>query len=355
VHEDNYFPEAPQHIGDWLSYTTMVANWERSQRVLAKLRERFADDDRFEGVQTIAIAGSFGRFEGSRSSDADCIVVLHDDVSSQAEVEQSALSAITHHLAQMKISAPNPEGSFAKPRLRKELLPEPEHGDMGSPSEATDIISKRMLMLLESRPVLHDAAYHSCVHAIFDRYAQYASIDTRKEHLYLLNDLVRYFRYICVNYQANFDRDYESWALRNIKLRHSRIVMYMGLLALLGEASKYEDDRKVATVEAALNLTPLDRIARVYACNDDERFGVVANLYESFLTRVSDQATRDELNGLEYKLRYDSELFSSLKRNSDALQTELVRFILARQGQCREAARKLYGSAHLFCRGPLAP
>jgi hypothetical protein len=333
VHDDNYFPEAPQHVGDLSMYSTMRANWQHSHEVLAELRERFAGDDRFSGVQTIAIAGSFGRFEGSRASDADCIVVLRDDVSSRADAERAALSAITHHLAQMRIRAPNPEGSFAKPRLRRELLPDPLAGDMGSESEATDIISKRMLMLLESRPVLDDAEYHSCVHAIFDRYALYVRGEPSKEHLYLLNDLVRYFRYICVNYQAKFDRENESWPLRNIKLRHSRIVMYMGLLALLGEASKYDDERKVLTVETGLSLTPLDRIAFVYERNDDSAFALVAELYETFLSRVSDERTRAELNGLEYGLRYDNQLFSSLKSNSDALQTELARFIFARRGQ----------------------
>jgi predicted nucleotidyltransferase len=333
LHDNNYFPDAPQEIHDFSSYPTMHSNWAHSQEVLAELRTRFAGDKRFVGVQTIAIAGSFGRFEGSRSSDADCIVVLEDDVALRIDVARDALSAITDHLEQMEIGAPNPTGSFAKPRRRAELLPDPLKGDMGSDSEATDIISKRMLMLLESRPVLHDAQYHSCVHGIFDRYAQYVRADTAKEHLYLLNDLVRYFRYICVNYQAKFDLEHESWPLRNLKLRHSRIVMYMGLLALLGEASKYQDDQKVTTVEAGLSLTPLDRIAHVYARNEDPTFCLVAELYETFLARVSDQTTRDELNGLEYSSRYDNALFSDLKKNSDTLQTELVRFIFARRGE----------------------
>jgi hypothetical protein len=333
VHGDHYFPDAPQHIRNWSGYPTMQANWSHSHEILAELRDRFRGDNRFDGVHTIAIAGSFGRFEGSRSSDADCIVVLEDGVRSRADVERAALSAIAHHLKQMDISAPNPDGSFVKPRLREELLPDARKGDMGSDSEATDIISKRMLMLLESRPVLNDSEYHTCVHAIFDRYAQYVRADTSKEHVYLLNDLVRYFRYICVNYQAKFDRENESWSLRNLKLRHSRIVMYMGLLALLGEASKYQDDGKIATIENGLNLTPLDRIAHVYERNGDPTFPQVAELYETFLARVSHQRTRDELNGLDYSSRYDNSLFSSLKNNSDRLQTELTRFIFARRGE----------------------
>jgi hypothetical protein len=44
-------------------------------------------------------------------------------------------------------------------------------------------------------------------------------------------------------------------------------------------------------------------------------------------------ATRAELNGLDDNLRYDNALFSSLKKNSNALQAELVRFIFARRGE----------------------
>ena len=152
----------------------------------------------------------------------------------------------------------------------------------------------------------------------------------------LLNDLIHYFRFICINYQSSFDRENEKWPLRNVKLRHSRIVMYMGLLALLGEASKFWDERKASWVRERLALTPLERIAAVYEANAEATFFRVAGAYETFLARISDPHLRADLNNLDYDRRYENITFAALKANSDALQSELTRFIFARRGQWSE-------------------
>lgn len=63
----------------------------------------------------------------------------------------------------------------------------------------------------------------------------------RLRYVFLLNDLVRYFRTVCVNNQATSIREPHKRAIRNAKLRHSRIVMYCGLLFALARASGMRD------------------------------------------------------------------------------------------------------------------
>jgi hypothetical protein len=334
VHE--LFPRDPRFIARPERYRALCANWTFSQGALRQLRDGLRTGLP-EGVMTIAIAGSFARYEASDQSDADCIIVLEDDPKlDAAAVSERAVATVTEHIAALGIPESNPKGVFAVPRRFSELLPEPALGALGGPDEPSDILGKRMLMLLESRPLFNDDAYRECIDAIFERYAFYVLSDRAKEHLFLLNDLIRYFRFICVNYQSNFEREYEKWPLRNLKLRHSRIVMYMGLLALIGESSKYVDEGKIEYVRDKLPLTPLERIAAVYGDNNDTSFFRVAGLYNTFLARISDADLRQEINRLEYEDRYDNILFSALKANSDALQAELTRFIYARRGSWSE-------------------
>ncbi|HEX8102065.1 MAG TPA: nucleotidyltransferase domain-containing protein [Solirubrobacteraceae bacterium] len=332
VERNVYFPETPKHFG---RYHALRDNWRHSRDVMLELRKRFDRED-LPGVETIAIAGSFARFEASPESDADCIIILEDATEDQQAAAAHVLETVARVLMDLDIPEPNPTGVFASPRRLSELLPPMHEGRMGSETEETDVLSKRLLMLLESRPVWNDGGYEAAIEAIFERYERYVVEDQTKEHLLLLNHLIHYFRYICVNYESNFHRQNDKWPLRNLKLRHSRIVMYMGLLVLLGEASKHTDGQKLATVRENLVLPPLERIAKVYALNRDTSFFRVAGLYNTFLARISDATTRAELNGVGYEDRYSNVLFSALKANSDALQAELSRFIYARRGQWSE-------------------
>ena len=226
------------------------------------------------------------------------------------------------------VSPPNKSGVFSQPRSRAELLEPIGHAD-----EKSDELGKRMLLLLESRPVYQTEVFEQLLLELFKKYSEYVSDDPDKEFALLANDLMRYFRYICVNYQSSFWRQNEKWALRNIKLRHSRIVMYAGLLFLIGEASKYSGDKKIETVWEKLPLTPLERISWVYKENHDGGFFRVLGLYNVFVSRLSDNAWRDQLKQLDYKERYNTAAFAELKANSDAFIAEFVRFIFARRGQ----------------------
>jgi len=139
-----------------------------------------------------------------------------------------------------------------------------------------------------------------------------------------LNDLIRYFRYICVNYQSTFGKQNEKWAIRNLKLRHSRLLMYVGLLVLVGESSKFRDERKLSTIRTNLALTPLQRLQRVFDANNDHSFFKIAGLYNAFLMRLSDPSVRTQLNAIDYERRYENPYFAALKANSDSFQSELV-------------------------------
>ena len=160
--------------------------------------------------------------------------------------------------------------------------------------------------------------------------------DPSKELVFFLNDLIRYFRYICVNYEDSFGRENEKWAVRNLKLRHSRILMYAGLLFLIGEASKDGIAEKSQVIWESLGLTPLERLAHVYERCGDRCFFRVLGPYNVFLAKLSDPELRPRLNAFGYEERYSVPEFAELKWNSDAISAELLRFVFARRGSWSE-------------------
>lgn len=314
----------PQFIPNFERYTSLETNWAYSNKFLHYLRDKLSGR-LSDNVVTIALAGSFGRLEGSTSSDADYILVVKDTSDQQTVAKDQ--DVIRAAIRDYGVSPPNKSGVFSAARTINDLS---EH--MGQATEAIDQLGKRMLLLLESRPVYNDSQYDELVQELFLKYAEYLKGAPDKEYVFLMNDLIRYFRYICVNYQATFWRENEKWVIRNLKLRHSRVIMYAGLLFLLGEASKYQGEGKISFVRKHLALTPLERLGLVYKDNHDYGFFRVIGLYNVFLSRVSDEDWRANLN-VDYEHRYTHPGFSEMKANSDALVAELLRFVFARRGQ----------------------
>jgi hypothetical protein len=326
-HSNTFFPTEPRGIRNFERLTALKRNWDFSKRVLEGLR--VALRDRLSGnVECVALAGSFGRLEGSTASDADFILVVKDTQAASLADDQAA---IRDAIAKEGASPPNKSGVFASPRTKQELV-----DTVGSADEDVDLLSKRLLLLLESRPIYGDGEFLSLLHSVFEKYAGLLEGDHAKEFAFLLNDLIRYFRFICVNYQHNFWRENEKWAIRNLKLRHSRVLMYAGLLFVLGEASKHTDEEKMEIVWQALPLTPLERLAWVYDQNRDEAFFRVVGLYNVFTSRISDESVRRQLNAIDYADRYSVPEFAELKANSDAFVAELLRFVRARNGAWSE-------------------
>jgi hypothetical protein len=326
--EDRWaLPPEPRTIQKFDRYPALKTNWSFSVEFLKYLSEKCATG-LSDNVETIALAGSFGRLEGSRESDADYIMVVKDPLHSAISADQEILQK---SIQDYGVPPPNKSGVFSQPRSQSQLI-----DPIGKADEKVDELGKRMLLLLESRPIFRAGVFEALVNIVFDKYAKDVMADTDKEFAFLVNDLIRYFRFICVNYQMNFWRQNEKWALRNLKLRHSRIVMYSGLLFLLGEASKYRGSAKVEIVRSHLSCTPLERLAWVYAENDDGGFFRVLGLYNVFVSRLSDSAWRSQLKDVEYGDRYSVQAFAEMKANSDAFVAEFVRFIFARRGQWSE-------------------
>ena len=323
-------------------YVSLNDNWQKSTDALVRIRNTLASAGLPNTIKTIAAAGSLARMEASEESDADLIIVVDDRIEPDSAEDALAYASVWKALDFLGIKKPNKGGVFSITNRTKDIC----GSNIGHMQEELRVFGKRLLLLLESQPVYEDNNYSNLIDLILDRYAMhYVKTDPQKEWVFLINDLLRYFRALCVNYQWSFLKDPVKWPIRNVKLRHSRLIMYAGLLFLLGESSKERED-KLQWMRDRLFLTPLERIVWVYEENRDWSLHRVAGLYNVFLSRLNDPEVRKELHiegsaaaksGNSYPDRHRKlKAYADLKANSDALIAELLRFVLARRGTWSE-------------------
>ena len=309
-------------------YHSLRANLAKSKERLNQVaNEILASSLTTEGnIETIAVAGSYARLEASDSSDLDVLVVLksHDN---QQDIHDKVLTFVES----IGFSRPNPKGVFSQPITVDKLM-----SLAGDTHETYGDLSRRILLLLESRPVYNATKYNSLMETLISNYAADVSNQKgrkTKNFVFLLNDIIRYFRTICVNYQFTKEgTEWGKWPIRNVKLRHSRVLMYFSLVASLGALSNYFSEDKVEALSTLIQLEPLRRLYVVYNLSGDTGFFRAAGFYNVFLDSLNNEAVRTRLAEIDYDNRYDSREFAILKANSDAFAAELLRFLDARRG-----------------------
>ncbi len=314
---------------DLSPYETLRRNREYAisllRQINVSLSQRYDGQDGF----CIAVAGSYGRLEASELSDMDLFIVYDDRVS---KLEANVLrEAAILEIRNLDIRVPNPRGVFVEPSHLGQLIE-----SIGSMDDQVRQLSQRMLLLMESQALYNEKFFRNAVKKLIDRYCEYVVYNPEKEFVVLLNEVIKYFRTICVNYQFSFWRDNETWPIGNLKLRHSRVIMYGGLLLLVLNASKYGRD-KCDYLERNILFTPLEKACHVYMDNNENPAQFLP-FYERFLYMMSDRKVRESLIGLGYSQRYESGYYTELKDNSDKLISELTRFVLSRRSAWTDSA-----------------
>jgi hypothetical protein len=318
-------------------YPALAAAHAWSCAALGRLSDALAGLARdFPEVATVAASGSLGRREAGPHSDADLIVVLRDAVPDGRAAE--LMERLWDTLAAVGLQRPKPAGIYATPVTVADLG---STATLGQVAEDVPTFGKRMQLLLDARPVFDAEGSAAVQAAVLRRYAAGGvDRDPAAAWAYLLNDLVRYFRALRVRDQWHFSTGKGGWYLRSAKSEHSRVLMYAGFLLLLGEGSKGDADR-VGALLRRLPLTPLERVAAVYADNGDPHFGRVAAAYDRFLALTADPEKRAEISAAAPASAADLRrpappVYEELMANASLLRRELVRFVLERRGDWGE-------------------
>jgi hypothetical protein len=150
--------------------------------------------------------------------------------------------------------------------------------------------TQRLLLLLESAPLLGAEAHRAGLAALLDAYLA-ADRKDRRPPRFLLNDVVRYWRTICVDFEGKArEGDERKWALRHAKLRTSRAMLFAGGLVPVLECHHVVADAVPALLLEQFTLPPTDRLAAAFLAYDAADAGArTFGAYDRFLGLLDDR------------------------------------------------------------------
>lgn len=261
---------------------------------------------------SIVLMGSWGRAEVTSGSDDDFMVLLRGIEGSEVLPTIAEVSEILKH-------SPSKDGPFASPAFSQKLV-----NQIGLDGDDNKNLTRRLLFLLESTPVTGEEIYEAVLDEILDRYLD-ESVKPYKPPRFLLNDVVRYWRTMCVDFAAKEWKGPEKWGIRNAKLRTSRKVLFAGGLLPVLECSRFEVGPMRTFLEEERGRPPTDRIAQAFLENDASDEGARAlGAYDEFVGQMHQQAFRKELEGLTRDTAKDSEAFCEAERIGKELEAGLL-------------------------------
>jgi predicted nucleotidyltransferase len=208
--------------------------------------------------------GSFGRGEASAYSDLDLFIVGLGEKSRRelSRLEEIRLEAdLIEVTKKFDIPEFSGDGEYLIHYTKQDLIE-----TLGKPhDDASNTFTARLLLLLESRPLLGKNTYHQVIADVIAPYwGDYTDHKNDFIPAFLANDILRLWRTFCVNYEARTAKEPEEKKakrkLKNYKLKHSRLLTcYSGLLYLLAiftrQSTVHPDD--------AIAMTQLSPTARL--------------------------------------------------------------------------------------------
>jgi hypothetical protein len=270
----------------------------------------------------VVLMGSWGRHELTAGSDDDYVVLVrglapagggwgsaHDTAAKVAERFARDPGGF---------SAPGRQGVFAEVVHSADLL------RVGLDDDTNTNLTRRMLLVLESVAACHADVLAGVRLDLIHDYLRDALRDHRPPR-FLLNDLVRYWRTIGVDFVAkDRERSGAGWGLRNAKLRTSRKLLFAsGLLPVL-RCAELRAEAIAPFLAEQFAMPPSDRVADAFLRYDAVRDGADAlAAYDAFIALIDDDDARTELRSLGGRTAADdsprwrevAELGGTIERN----------------------------------------
>jgi hypothetical protein len=195
----------------------------------------------------------------------------------------------------MEARGPGKEGTFGSIAFSHQIL-----HLIGGEDDSNANTTRRMLLLLESKPVGNPDAWNRVINNVLSRYLKedlglWDKMKQRTIPLFLLNDISRYWRTMVVDFAyKQRSRGNAGYALRSIKLGLSRKLIFVsGLLACFSCRLDIDKNRwkeiyaggnpqpLIEHLRRTLSLTPLEALAS-RLIQYDGMLGASKRLFDSY-------------------------------------------------------------------------
>lgn len=285
------------------AFPTLVAARERTARRLAE-RAALLEGMAIERNVTVAFMGSWGRHELTAGSDDDYVVLVRGlSPAGDWGAERDTAAQIAERFGRDPggFGAPGRQGIFAEVVYSADLM------RVGLDDDTNTNLTRRMLLVLESVAARHPDVLDGVRLDVIHDYVSDALRDRRPPR-FLLNDLVRYWRTIGVDFVAkDRERGGAGWGLRNAKLRTSRKLLFAsGLLPVL-RCHELCAEEIAPFLAAQFAAPPTDRVADAFLRYDATASGAEAlAAYDAFVALLDDEDVRAELGAIDSRAAADA-------------------------------------------------
>lgn len=246
-------------------------------------------------------------------------------------------------LKRNKYESPGRTGIFGNVAFSHPIVHE-----IGGEDDTNKNTTQRILLLLESCVIGKPDAYNRVLDAVLQRYIvddsglRHSHPDGFRVPRFLLNDIVRYWRTVTVDFvYKQVERD-DGWALRNAKLRMSRKLLFAaGLLICFGVNDSEPavrdcmigQDRShgplLKYLKTKFAMTPLELLAE-FMIRKKVHPSVCKGIFDSyneFLKLLGQKGVRSRIERLTHRKASKDDVYAQFQQLGRAFHESIVRLL----------------------------
>lgn len=306
--------------------------YQSAEDQLQKIRTEFSkqlDENKYQHI-TVYCGGSLGRGDVGGKSDLDLFILSKTEKKDVRRLDVlKLLSKIIRINDELGYPEFSNDGQFIKIYSFPEMLKA-----LGSPRDDNEnLFTVRMLLLLESKCVFNQDIYIQFLHNTVDHYFRDSRGKKSFKPLFILNDLLRFWRTLCLNYELIRDNSERPWRKKNINLKFSRMLTVFSTILPIISDPGFNKEKLYDLVM----LPPIHRLATgLDYLNDDHLlndFNQFMQHYEFFLKTKEDMGSKKSLDNAsldrktrEYAKDFSAFLFNCLTHKS--IKHEYVKYLV---------------------------
>jgi hypothetical protein len=263
----------------------------------------------------VVLFGSWGRMELTPHSDDDWLILV--DGATRGSIHPTDKEAET--VLGVSKRKPGKQKVFGTHAFCDVL-----EGHIGLEEDDNANLTRRVLLMLESVPIAGRDVHRRCWERVLDGYLA-ESRQGKRPPRFFLNDVVRYWRTICVDFVGKQRDDGEKWGTRNAKLRTSRKVLFAGGLLPLLQCRQFDVKGTRAFLVEQLLAPPTDRLAYAFLRWDAAESGArCLEAYDRWIGMLKREDVRTTLDNLDREKADDSAVFRDVRRIARELDRGLL-------------------------------
>lgn len=268
-----------------------------------------------DGKACVYLIGSYGRGEASNQSDIDLFIV-GGGTKKERDLKNLDEILIKAELINATRKLEFPEFSGDGEHLSHYTVDELVDNLGTRDDDNTNTFTARLLLLLESRPLLEEKFYSEVISKVIAAYwKDYEGHESDFVPAFLVNDVLRLWRTFCVNYEVGPQNEKEKpdqkakRKLKNYKLKHSRLLTCYSALVYLMAVMAERGTVSQNDAKQMVSLSPTERLEwlknQAKFADKSSQVDEIISLYRRFLERTD--APKDKL----------IEIFKNPKKSED--------------------------------------